>query len=89
MKKLILCLLTFSLVLSSAQKTEAQGGGFMFTAGVASFRMTDMKYLQEHILVTYPVEGRITSSFPPYTSASIPMFKGLYEYLRVGGGYSF
>ena len=89
MKKLILCLITCSLALTSTQKTEAQGGGFMLTAGIASFKMTDMKYLQDHILGTYPVEGRITSSFPPYTSVSITMFKGLYDYLRIGGGYSY
>jgi hypothetical protein len=61
----------------------------MITAGVASVRMTDMKSLQDYILGTYPVEGKITSSFPPYTSASITIFKELYDYLRVGGAYSY
>lgn len=89
MKKIMLCLLTFSLILISAQKAEAQGGGFMLTAGVASVRMTDMKNLQDYILGTYPVEGRVTSSFPPYTSASLTIFKELYDYLRVGGAYSY
>ena len=89
MKKPILFLLTCSLILSSAPKAEAQGGGFMLTAGLASFRMTDMKYLQEHILETYPVEGKITSSFPPYTSASVTLFKGFSDYLRLGGSYSY
>lgn len=89
MKKTILCLFTCSLLLVTAQKAAAQGGGFMLTGGVASVRMTDMKNLLEHILGTYPVEGKVTSSFPPYTSASLTIFKELYDYLRVGGAYSY
>lgn len=82
-------MLTLAMLLFSAPGAMAQGGGFMLTAGVASFRMTDMKYLQEYILSTYPVEGKVTSSFPPYTSASLTVFKQMYDYLRVGGSYSY
>jgi hypothetical protein len=89
MKKLFVLLTGLAMLLFSSQKTEAQGGGFMFTAGVASFKMSDMKYLHEHILSTYPVEGKVTSSFPPFTSASITVFKQLYDYLRIGAGYSY
>ena len=35
------------------------------------------------------MEGKITSSFHPYTSASINLFKVLYDHIRVGAGYSY
>lgn len=75
-------------MLLHASSAGAQGG-FMITAGIASFNMSDMKYFQEGILGTYPVEGRITSSFPPFTSISLTMFKQYYDYLRVGISYSY
>lgn len=43
----------------------AQNLGFTVSGGLASQRMDDLKYLQDYILSTYPVEGKITSSFPP------------------------
>ncbi len=45
--------------------------------------------MQEHILSTYPVEGKITSSFPPFTSVSLIGFKQLYDQIRLGGSYSY
>lgn len=89
MKKLRASLIILALLLLSAPFARAQGGGFMITAGVASSRMSDMKLLQEHILGTYPVEGKITSSFPPFTSVSLTLFKQYYDYLRVGASYSY
>lgn len=77
------------MLLLSGQNAICQDFGFTFSAGLASYRMGDMKYLQEHILNSYPVEGKITSSFPPYTSASGSVFKQLYDHIRVGGAYSF
>ncbi len=77
------------MMLLSAQYTLGQSGGMKFSIGGASYRMDDMKYLQEYILTTYPVEGKITSSFPPFTSFSVTMFKQLYEQIRIGGGYSY
>jgi len=78
-----------ALLLLSTPAARAQGGGFIITGGMASSRMSDMKYLQEHILGTYPVEGKITSSFPPYTSVSLTMYKQFYDYLRLGISYSY
>lgn len=82
-------MLALAMLLFLAPAAMAQGGGFMLSAGVASFRMSDMKYLQEYILSTYPVEGKVTSSFPPYTSATLTVYKQKYDYLRVGGSYSY
>ena len=73
----------------SAQYTLGQDWGITFSGGIASSRMGNMKYLQEHILSTYPVEGKITSSFPPFTSASFTVFKQLYDHIRVGGRYNY
>jgi len=77
------------LLLLMVQHSPGQDIGFKFYFGAASVRMDDMKYLQEHILSTYPVEGKITSSFPPFTSLSLIVFKQFYEQIRIGGGYSF
>ncbi len=89
MRKRIIYMIALSMLLVSAQKARGQGGGITFAAGLESSQMDDMKYLLEHILSTYPVEGKITSSFPAYTSASINLFKVLYDHIRVGAGYSF
>jgi len=89
MRKRILNMIALAMLLVSAQHSLGQNTGFSFAAGAATFRMSDMKYLQEHILGTYPVEGKITSSFPPYTSASFTVFKQLYDHIRVGGRYNY
>lgn len=73
----------------STQFSLCQSSGLKFSAGLASNGMEDMKSLQKYILSTYPVEGRITSSFPPYTSSSLVFFMQLYDQVRVGGGYSY
>jgi len=89
MRKGILALLAIVILLGASQKSSAQELGFMFSAGVESSGMSDMIYLQEHILSTYPVEGKISSAFPPFTSISATVFKQLYNYLRVGAGYGY
>ena len=89
MRKRISYMIVLAMLLVSAQHSLAQDGGISIAAGAASFRMGDMKYLQEHILSTYPVEGKITSSFPPFTTASFTVFKQLYDHIRVGGRYSY
>jgi len=61
----------------------------MVSGGVASSKMSDMKNLQEYFLSEYLVEGKITSSFPPYTSVSVTGFKQLYDYLRLGISYTY
>ena len=89
MRKRISYMIVLAMLLVSAQHSLAQNGGISIAAGAASFRMGDMKYLQEHILSTYPVEGKITSSFPPFTTASFTVFKQLYDHIRVGGRYNY
>ncbi len=89
MRKRLINMIALTMLLISAQHSLGQGGGLILGAGGASFRMNDMKYLQEHILSTYPVEGKVTSSFPPYTNASLTVFKQLYDYIRLGGTYSY
>jgi hypothetical protein len=89
MRKRFINMIAVAMLLLSAQHSLGQGGGFILGAGGASFRMNDLKYLQEHILSTYPVEGKITSSFPPFTNASLTVFKQLYDHIRLGGTYSY
>lgn len=89
MRKRISYMIVLAMLLVSAQHSLAQDGGISIAAGAASFRMGDMKYLQEHILSTYPVEGKITSSFPPFTTASFTVFKHLYDHILVGGRYNY
>lgn len=67
----------------------AQNMGITVSAGLASQRMDDLKYLQEYILSTYPVEGKVTSSFPPFTTTSINLVREGFGYLHFGGGYTF
>ena len=54
---------------------------------MSASRIDDMKYLQEYILDSYPMEGKIISSFPPYLLMGLGAAKQLYPSLRVGGGY--
>lgn len=67
----------------------AQRTGFSASFGMASQRMDDLKYLQQYILDTYPVEGRITSSFPPFSTGSLNIIKEWYDHIHIGGGYSY
>ena len=90
MKRFRMVLLALALLPLTARLISAQGGGGLkISAGIASFRMDDLKSLQKYILSTYPLQGKITSSFPPYTYTSIFYFRQLYDQVRVGGGYSF
>lgn len=67
----------------------AQGTGFSVSYGFASQNMDDLKYIQQHILESYPVEGKITSSFPPFSNVSVNLVKEWYDHIHIGGGYSF
>lgn len=89
MKKIFLIICASIALLFSNGNSFGQGLGIVVSGGVSSARMDDMKYLQEYILGTFPVEGEITSSFPPYASISVTIYKQLYDNLRVGGSYSF
>ncbi len=77
------------VLLAVSPVVHAQKAGFSVSAGVASQRMDDLKYIQEYILSTYPVEGRITSSFPPYSRVSFNLVRQWYDHLQFGGGYTF
>jgi len=66
-----------------------QETGLTVTFGGGTFRMDDMKYLQDYILSSYPVEGKVTSSFPPYFTASAGVVRKLYYHVRMGGLYSY
>jgi len=68
---------------------RAQRIGFSASVGLGSQRMDDLKYIQQYILDTYPVEGKITSSFPPFTKVSLNLVREWYDHLKFGGGYSF
>ena len=89
MKKIPVVLFMGLMLLLPLPGAMAQGGGVIFTGGLASSAMGDLKDLQEHILSTYPVDGRVTSSFPPFTTTSLTVFKQYFDYLRVGISYSY
>ncbi|MEZ5069786.1 MAG: hypothetical protein R2751_02160 [Bacteroidales bacterium] len=75
------------LLLLCLAPVRSQDMGVQFSVGVASFEMNDLKILQEHILSTYPVEGKITSSFPVFTFGEFGVVKQMSPTLRLGGGY--
>jgi len=82
----IMCM---GLFLASSLQAQAQKSGISASVGIASQRMDDLKYIQQYILGTYPLEGNITSSFPPFTRVSVSLLRQLYDYLQFGGGYTF
>jgi hypothetical protein len=82
-------ILGITMLLAVSPAILAQKAGFSVSAGVASQRMDDLKYLQEYILSTYPVEGSITSSFPPFSRVSFNLVRQWYDHLQFGGGYTF
>jgi hypothetical protein len=72
-----------------SQGSFAQRMGFTASFGMTSQSMEDLKYIQQYILETYPVEGAITSSFPPFTNVSLNLVREWYDHIHIGGGYSF
>ena len=90
MRSFITILGLLVIMLVPVQNILAQhSGGVLLSVGAASHRMDDIKYIQEYILNSYPVEGKITSSFPPFTTFNATFFKQFYNHLRVGGGYGY
>ncbi len=87
MKKVPALILILLLVHLSDSGVWAQDKGLMISLGGASFQMDDLKRYQEYILSSYPVEGKIVSSFPPYTMVSINFFKQISSSLKIGAGY--
>lgn len=67
-----------------AQETGIEAG-----FGMAGNRMDDMKHLQEFIVGNYPVEGKIISSFPAYTTGSIGLVRQIFPTVQIGAGYAF
>lgn len=89
MRRGLLGLIALCMLFGSSSYAQDQSYGLSFSLGIASEQMDDMKYLQQHILGTYPVEGKITSSFPPYISFSFTGFKQLYDHIRIGVAYGY
>ena len=77
------------VLLAVSPMALAQKAGFSASVGVASQRMDDLKYIQKYILSTYPVEGKVTSSFPPFIRVSFNLVRQWYDHLQFGGGYTF
>ncbi len=77
------------LGMASLAGIQAQDFGFQAGIGVHASRMDDMKYVQEYMLETYPVDGKIVSSFPVYATGSLRLVKKLYHDVRIGAGYSY
>lgn len=68
---------------------KAQNMAFSIGGGISSTRMDDMKYIQEHILDLYPVEGAVISSFPAYGMASVHLNFQIRPSLRIAGGINY
>jgi len=83
-KLLLLALLSILVLQTAGAQDYGLWGGF----GLQSSRMEDMKYYQQWNLNNWPVEGKITSSFPIYTTGSFGLVKQLNPTIRIGGGYS-
>lgn len=75
MKKALRLLLLFLFFFMNTPLLRAQLDAVSVSFGAGSYKMEDMKYIQEYILGTYPVEGKITSSFPPFTSFSLAAYR--------------
>lgn len=67
----------------------AQDFGLVAGFGMATSTMDDMKYYQEYILGTYPVEGKVVTSFPAYATLSISAVKQLLPVVQIGAGYAY
>lgn len=87
MRKAIVLILWIALAPLSTTMVTAQDNGISASFGGATFRMDDLKYIQEYILDSYPVEGAVISSFPPFTSASVSFFRQWFPLVRIGAGY--
>lgn len=84
--RLILLIVMIALAVPGVHAQDERG--IMASFGGATFKMEDMKYFQEYILATYPVEGEIISSFPLYTSFSVNYLAQLWPLVRIGAGYA-
>ena len=87
MKKILLICCSVFWLGSGTSALHAQEWGFFASAGIGSYRMDDMKYLLESIIETYPVEARVTSSFPPFTAASVGVVTRIYPQFKAGAAY--
>lgn len=73
----------------TGQKGLSQDNAFYIGAGLQTSKMGDLIYLQEYILESYPVEGKVISSFPAYTLGTLGFLHQWYPKARVGAEYSY
>lgn len=83
MRKLVSGMMVFWLFTSAG----AQDLGLVAGFGMATSTMEDMKSYQEYILGTYPVEGKVITSFPAYSTFSLGGVKQLLPVVQIGAGY--
>lgn len=77
-------ILTLLAVPGARGQNNALYAGF----GLQASQMDDMKHLQNLIMDTYPVDGKVLSSFPTYITGSLGFLKQYHPSMRIGGGYS-
>jgi len=87
MRKVLRLILLTGIIVLAVPVVHAQKKGLMASFGGATFKMEDMKYFQEYLMSNYPVEGKIISSFPLYTSTSINYLVQKWPLVRIGVGY--
>lgn len=89
MRKAIILTLMLMCAPASLTLVSAQQNGITASLGGATYRMDDLKYLQGYILESYPVEGSIVSSFPPYATASFGLLRQWFPMVKIGAGYTY
>lgn len=82
-------ILVLALAVFTAPRVLSQNNAIWIGAGIQTSKMDDMKYLQELILETYLVEGKILSSFPTYVMGSFGFMHQWYPSVRIGAGYGY
>ncbi len=82
-------LLSLVLLIFAPQKATGQENALWVGGGIQASSMDDLKYLQGLILETYPLEGKIVSSFPAYTMGSFGWINQRSPTIRIGAGYGF
>ncbi len=78
-----------ALVILLSPDIHGQKLGLSASFGGGTFRMDDMKLLLEDMLASYPVEGKMISTFPPYYSGSFNLIKAIQMQVYAGAGYTY
>jgi len=82
MKKVVTSLLLIFILLSGARSQIT--AGLDLGIGVGSYQLNSLKEVQQILLDGFPVEGKITNLFPPYSIFRINYIRPINEKLNLG-----